>query len=213
MTNRAKKINLEPQGYRVRLPCRTEIFPPRRSFNAAAARYCSVCCAVLRRVCVALVAHCLAQNVLKIRGGPHCRPSHSPVSPLPLPHPFPIHIRLYKRGRTTVGPRSSAAPGCRVLRVKEGQISTGPTGFPSRRLKLNNSCRNKRQQIFRLIIIDPNFSSLEVRPSKRSTIKLRTLRENHRTTGPHVKLYQVLVHIYLPHSPGIRMRALVRVRY
>lgn len=90
-------------------------------------------------------------------------PLPAQFSPPPSHVPFPIRIRLYKRGRTTVGPRGSGAPGCRVLRVKEGQIATGAsgvTGFPSRRL--NNNRSDKRQQIFRHIIIDPIFFPLEV---------------------------------------------------
>lgn len=140
------------------------------SFNAAAARYSSVRlsgCALLRRMRIT-GAHwaagssvgvgvwaALAAQLLKIRGGPIAAPPPrcQPGSALPPSHaPFPMRIRLYKRGRTTVGPRGSAALGCRVLRAKEGQIATGATGatgFP---------CRPEAEQLITSTREPPNLS-------------------------------------------------------
>lgn len=166
---------------------------------------------------MSLASHCLAEKVLKIRGGPVAAPPSpfSALPPRPPSHaPFPIHIRLYKRGRTTVGPKSSGALGCRVLRVMEGQISTGGNGgyggYGICNPEAERYYGGRRQQIFHFIlsIIDPIFGG-----SERSTSKLKNVGAIRRTTGPHVKPYRVLVYIDLPHSPGIGMRDLARVRY
>lgn len=60
ITNRAKKINLEPQGYRVRLPCRTEILSPSPLHHRGS-------CAVLRTPLPACV-------LLGRMGATHWRP-------------------------------------------------------------------------------------------------------------------------------------------
>lgn len=103
-----RKINLEPQGYRVRLPCRTEILspsPPRHRGSCAVPPYSSGRLAYFWEGCVLLTGArrlaalqalqalaALAGQVLKIRGRSHCRPSlpgQSALRPPPsdLPHP------------------------------------------------------------------------------------------------------------------------------